>query len=485
MAAYVVLAGIMIVRHEPWFDEAQAWLLARDASAWSLFADLLRYEGSPGLWHVILLAPAKLGLPYVSLHVIAAVAGAFTTYLILWRSPFPPLVQAVLPFTYFVFYQYVVVARSYALLAPLLFLVAIVWPQRTRQVYRFTLLLVLLANVSAHGALIAGSLLAFHLFEVVRMRRTLGRETLRRQFLAASGFGVVTVLLFLELRPPSDLSNPIDREIGLSSLRTLGELVDGAGTGLWPISLLALLAALWWFWRSGVLMLFLVPGSVLAAFAVIVYGLPWHIGILFLLTLFVLWISLADGPRPRATGQDLWARRAALTALVVVVGAQTIWSASSVRYDLNRSYSGSVALARYIKAHGDGRTIYLASFTPRSFVEKNVSPSWGGFPALAVQPYFDRNVFANYHDGKKASFWEWKQENGLDPHSPTKIVAAKPDWVVLNVKFRGSPKQPKRFPGYRVRASFPGALAFKTSTFEREAFLLLERRGAGAAVPTR
>ena len=63
-AAYLALVVVVMCFHEPWFDEAQSWLIARDSS----FADLLtlrpHYEGHPPLWTLLLSIPAKTGVPY-------------------------------------------------------------------------------------------------------------------------------------------------------------------------------------------------------------------------------------------------------------------------------------------------------------------------------------------------------------------------------------------------------------------------------------
>lgn len=63
-AAYIAVVACVMAFHEPWFDEAQSWLIARDAS----FRDMLlvrpHYEGHPPLWWLMLSVPAKLGVPY-------------------------------------------------------------------------------------------------------------------------------------------------------------------------------------------------------------------------------------------------------------------------------------------------------------------------------------------------------------------------------------------------------------------------------------
>src|SRR5438105_2551057 len=75
-AIYLTLLAIAVSHHEPWMDEAQAWLLAKDLGFKELFLKYLRYEGSPGLWHLILMIPAKLGLPYFTINILSALISA-------------------------------------------------------------------------------------------------------------------------------------------------------------------------------------------------------------------------------------------------------------------------------------------------------------------------------------------------------------------------------------------------------------------------
>jgi hypothetical protein len=65
LSAFIFSAILAIVgpHHEPWFD-AQAWLIARDATLWDLLAHRVRYEGSPGLWHLLLWFLSRAGMPF-------------------------------------------------------------------------------------------------------------------------------------------------------------------------------------------------------------------------------------------------------------------------------------------------------------------------------------------------------------------------------------------------------------------------------------
>jgi hypothetical protein len=49
-AVWATLLAIVTTFHEPWFDEAQAWLIARDATLTQLFTSITHYEGHPPLF---------------------------------------------------------------------------------------------------------------------------------------------------------------------------------------------------------------------------------------------------------------------------------------------------------------------------------------------------------------------------------------------------------------------------------------------------
>src|SRR3712207_5950094 len=65
---YVGLLATVVLHHEPWADEGHAWVLARDCSLWELVWRELRYEGSPGLWHLLLWGVSHAGLPFQSMQ---------------------------------------------------------------------------------------------------------------------------------------------------------------------------------------------------------------------------------------------------------------------------------------------------------------------------------------------------------------------------------------------------------------------------------
>ena len=128
---YTALIIWISVFHELWFDEAQAWMIAKDASLYDILFKIPHYETHPPLWHLMLAIPAKAGLPYeLSMKAIQILTAVLMVAVIEFKSPLPNIIKVILPFTYWTAYQYGVISRPYALFAALLFLCASLYMER-------------------------------------------------------------------------------------------------------------------------------------------------------------------------------------------------------------------------------------------------------------------------------------------------------------------------------------------------------------------
>lgn len=157
----------MALVHEPFFDEAEAWQIARCVSLRTLFLETTHYEGHPPLWHLILMPLAKAGAPYeLSLTLVSLLFMGATVVLILRYAPFPRLVRLLLPFTYFFFYQYGVISRVYCVMTFAFVLLAMAYRRRNEKPGRYAAVLILLCFTQAYGLMIAGGLAIVWLWEI-------------------------------------------------------------------------------------------------------------------------------------------------------------------------------------------------------------------------------------------------------------------------------------------------------------------------------
>jgi len=469
VSLYAVLLAILVPRHEPWFDEAQAWLIARDDSPTNLFVHTLRYEGTPGLWHLLLMVPAKLGWPYAAMNWLAAALALAGVFVFLRWAPFPWPVKALFPFTFYVLYQYAVVARNYSLMPPLLFGLAALYLRKTERIYSYTALLCLLANVSLHGALIAGALMLLHLWDLRSQWPDLPRPVRVRQAKAAAAFTLAGLLIVGQLLPPADFG-------GFAGRQTSSPLWDGlarawtvqvdALTGTWPLAAAVLAVSLWWFHRRQVLRVFLLPAGLVTLLFAVLYYTPTHVGILFLVWVFALWVSFS---RLATLRRSVDVRNAAkrgeetspllpILAMLAVFAVQIYWSVSTAVLDYVGSYSGSRELAEYIKKeHLEDRVIHAV-----------------GYQTFAVQPYFDRNLFNNYNDKQGPAYWLWSSRHP-PLADPREIWRGQPDLIIIGLGIVKREQVPDR-PGYTRVGVFEGRLFYKGSDFdEHDSFLVLRK----------
>lgn len=459
---YVVAVVGVASQHEPWFDEAQAWLLARDDSLWHMLTAQMRYEGSPALWHLLLMGPAKLGLPYFSLKVIAiaiAVSGAFV---LVRFSPFPwPLTVATL-FSFVIGYQYAVVARSYVLIPLLLFLLAIAWHRRLVRPWPFVLVLCLLANVSVHGLLIAGSVFTVHLLELLRPPPNVRdvpstRQARFLQLRAGAVFVVVCGLIVAQLWPAPDQSFGTGFNPNPITLFIFGPgLINSALTGNPWASLCAVAVSVWWFRRTRTLLLWALPTLALVALSAMKYFNYWHDGIPFLVWLFALWVSFERGPVSQKRSND-WLRLGVSTAMAGVVLVQGVWWWQSANFDLANPYSGSKALGAWLQQQDlDGAKIDAV-----------------GYHTLSVLPYFAKNIYDNNNGGDRPAYMKWSTNSSLHDNVWS-VWMDRPDIIVWAVRTWKPLRQPG-LPGYRQTAIFEGQMYWKNRTIERDAFYIFVR----------
>ncbi len=473
LLAYSGVVLFTVRYHEKWADEAQAWLLARDLDLKTLFFHELRYEGHPGLWHMILwLSQRIFHAPYGAISYIGvtfAVAGAA---LLIFKAPFPWYLRWPLAFTYSFVYQYAVIARPYTLLPLLCFAVAIFFPDVEHPI-KITIVLALMANLILHGAILAA---CFGLLFLVQGAKSWARfdQSVRTQYLVCAAL-MVCVCLFLvaTLRPTPDVEElVVKREVAqmspaakqqmniASSGAKFEAIVSGAFLDFFlPSALCVLLAGYWCFTRRRFLVFALPVGSMIAVYSVI-HGAAHHHGTATVAAVTALWIAW---PTPQeqncGTVRERWQLRG-MTAILLIFCAVNIWDAVVViRREVLYPYSGAADAAQYLRSVGADR-----------------GPIFGFlFGVVAVQAYFDHNIFANmptayFHHGLPLTGTSL-DVGQLERIQPEYVVAYSQDpQLMLDT---GLPELTTR--GYELVHFSDGYYLYKRAVFEREVYFILRR----------
>jgi hypothetical protein len=384
---YVAVIGVVAAHHEPWRDEADSWLLTRDAGLHEI-ATRARYGGFPILWYLLVAPLAKSGLPYASQNVLNAAFAVAAAALLLFFAPFRRTTKLLLLFSYYFAYEYAVIARPYALSIALLFAVAALHPRRHERPIAYALLIALAMNVNAQAFIIATVLGVLFMIE-------------RRELKTAAVLAAAVIAVYFQVRTPPDGQ----RIVGLHAINSIPDAIGGAflpGVPFGAIAGAIVLVAIGFALRRDTKALFVLVGSVaglLIVFVFVWFGGYRHAGFLLVAVIVAMWIS----------NQQL---RVAQTFLSVLLALSCL---ISMRYwvdEIALPFSGAREMALYIRANGIDRDPIAAH---------NLTQ------CEALLPYLDHTRFwyAGLHDWGTYLTWDRNFERALDVPYPIAVLLAK------------------------------------------------------------
>ena len=154
-AVFAVVVGTGLFNHEMWRDELQAWLLARAATSVPDLIHLTGVEGHPALWHLLLYPLTRVTGNPLTMQALHLVLATGAVYVMARFSPFPRWQRILLAGSYFLAFEFAVLSRGYVLGALALFSICAAFPLRRRSYLPLGFLLVLLANTSVYGLILA------------------------------------------------------------------------------------------------------------------------------------------------------------------------------------------------------------------------------------------------------------------------------------------------------------------------------------------
>ena len=433
--AYMAVVAVVMYFHEPWFDEAQSWLIARDSS----FADLLtlrpHYEGHPPLWTLLLSIPAKTGVPYeIGLKGVQFLCAALLGGWLIFRAPFNRLTIALLPFTYFICFQYGVTARPYALLCVSLLMVAHYWKyadSKPSNTWKLVLSLVLMCAISSYGIAIAAG---FALAWVVRSIQIAGIKNAVCEIFsninrllgwillafvgfasiaciwpAANAFGsratfsgnshLIQFLYFIFVVPSESMFTAFAGDVSLRRM----------SLGILPTIICVLISILIWAFaiciakRRKMLVSLILPYLTFAIIATQYFTLH-HAGIVFVFFIAQLWMCVANKPLNfDITLANKLSNKCAFTQSIIVIllAPSLIWNIFACVNDIRFDYSGSRALAQFIqKNHAENKRFVTSWLHKEEKLDSNgntISPEFEdvhqySWQLITANPYFAKNL---------------------------------------------------------------------------------------------
>ncbi len=424
---YIVLLFIVGYHHEPWGDEAQCWLIARDNSFLDILFHETRYEGHPFLWFFI----EKL---YINTHLASStelyrwififplVFSAIGVYFFLFKSKFPLIIKCLVPFTFYIFFQYGVVARNHSLCFPFLMIIAAFYHKRFEHPYIYALLLFLTANVSAYTFLVAGVLFIFFIVDIIREKLEI------KKYLAP-----LLITGFSLLFSAALLRNPADCYVVVSAIMTEWlKRIYHIAAAYFPIrihnktdiilgsilTLLFYLSVMKAYCKNKYQVIFFISLNLpLFLFYVLIYGRAWHYGYAGIFLLFTCWLLTEMNEKIEIPFKKNWLLYVFLIFIFVYYISGTVRVSE---YDLNNSYDDAKPAADFIKKY---------NLTQYQIVGAE-------FKTVGLQPHFEKSIYSNYSN-KTHYFWQ----SDFYEENQKKLLEYPPIMIFMCHFYRNLPKE--------------------------------------------
>ena len=439
-ATFCLLLAMISFFHEPWFDEAQVWMIARDASLYELLFVIPHYEGHPALWSLLLAVPAKLGVPFeFGLKSIGFIITSASAFLIIFKSPFPKYIKYCLPFSFFFFYQGGVVVRPYALMILVLTLLGYFFNKRNERPFLFSFLLFLLCCTSAYGIVFACGIALCVVAEKIKekgLERSISEIFKDKRTLSLVFLLIGAVLLILQIMPFEDTfvaSTYRENSYIVILLCSLFTMIGDCffTRSLWfyyDRTLLQNADIPWYSFLSCIIIgviiwiciycvsgrksfyYFLISYSLFAFFSAVVYFSGHHLICAFALVLFWLWIVYSDEERFTGwktisdklfpDGKDKLLLTRFLKCFVLLCLAISVyWSISSSIMDIRKEYSYGRSTSAFIKEHDLDKNYIIGAWQVRESATGKADYTNMVATVVPINAYFEKNIASNLNNG--------------------------------------------------------------------------------------
>lgn len=411
---WILFNGTLLILHEPWRDEANVWLMARELSPVQLFREI-KYQGHPCLWYLLMMPFAKIGLPFRTIEILSLLIMGVSAGIFWWKGPLHRAAKVFCLFSPIFTYFYPVIARNYCLIALLLVLLAWQYPERGKHCVRYGLLLGLLVQADTIAIPVAGLISAMWFMEAMWQCFKTKAFYPMKKILGGIFIPVVSLVLwFLQFYRVSDSPQFQMQELGtgemLREVRNFSYAIlirlTGGGQTFCRIFFVCCLIAFLVIslkLKNGWPMVVLL-GSFLfqAAFSALVYQLHiWHyisLGFVFIWAIWILWKQVQE---KSALGKIVKAGLGACEVLLIILSAFMLmhWNSGEEPSNLNNALNG----------------VYSDGGNTADFIRENISPEAlivsDNIPmASTILAHLKDYEFYYAGNGKKESYADWSEE---------------------------------------------------------------------------
>ncbi len=505
-AVATVIGIVGLICHEPWYEEAQPYLVGRDASWYEVIFTIPHYEGHPPLWHMLIKLASCLGLSYEL--TIKGVQFIFFEAMIIMlelRSPFSRVTKALLPTSFFVIYHYCVLSRPYAMLMFAGLLCASFYNDRREKPLPYILSMVFLCLCHSYGIAFAGGIaladIAGGMIRERSFRRTFSELFANKKlFIGYAALLAAAIAIILDIAPKQDTmavhldktySYPvvlllcfifIPSEVFVTSFssdassiqdeaNTIGEMV-GAGA----VSLI-IWAVIFIVCKNRRMIAEMIIPYLCAAVIMSIYAYPHHYGMFLLYVIFIMWTASAKEPIKLAEFTDVikksgisekFAKTCIVGGAAVSVAVNIYWDIYSYANDIIKPYDNAPAAAEWIKDMNIEGSRIMIAWMPD---DTNIYPD----APVTLNAYFDKNLYYNMEGDVTYVTHIIADEEEMEADRAYARTFGAPDYVICSSPVAVSPIiESLGFEGGYIAEAFSGTAyrPFKDKLDEKRLYII-------------
>lgn len=355
---YLIITFIAVLFHEPNRDEAQAWLIVRDLDIGEIFSQL-SVKGHPGLWYLIILPFAKLGFPYLTMHLIHWLIMAIAVGIFLVKAPINFYTKLFFVFSYYILFEYTIIARNYGLTVLILFLIAAFYNYRFTSPYKYALLILLLLNCNVHSIGAGIALLIVYIAEVKK-----------EGLISKLKFPILIIVAgliasIIQLIPSAHLSHDVTIHadyLPLLNINSIWVTTTGIQNAFIPITpeyeelkvalffTFVFILFLFNFYKTKQVFTFLLISSLwlFYIFSTKLSGSWRHEGLLLVFIVFSIWINSCYQNNNRQEELRFKIDNFLKIFLTLALCINTIFGLNTIKKEIQNNFSGTKELANFI-----------------------------------------------------------------------------------------------------------------------------------------
>lgn len=416
-------------------------------------------------------------MQYEQFYLVSIFFSTIGIWIIVNKLKISNIYKILLPFTYFILYEYTIKARNYCLLLPVLAGIAWIYENKKLHVFLYNFLLGILATISLHGLIISGVLYLFEIFEIFSktIKKNENIKKQKKELISVIALTILYSFILCLLMPSPDtyvnivfLSlTHIESIISFVLYRIINileafVLVDKyLNFLLLPSIIFVILLFVSILRKNKNKKLFLAIFLPVTLFVCLIRVAGQHIGLIFYAFIFSLYLVRNDISEKNKKILNI------LITIMFIV--QIIWSICAIKNEVKYTYSAAKDVANYIKSlENEDLEIYAMGYYP-----------------TGILPYFEENIFDNDRGGKSYYIWSIKNQDWYKSCSKEYLYSEEidktPDIIILSdtyesdcayntliEKIKNSKKYTEKF--------FEGIILLKGMNEGKEGFYVFERK---------